>query len=106
MLLVAFFTFPETAFVRDTGNVVSDSVDVPAEKAGPLADVEVAAIAKKESYLSSLRLFHKTLTQESFLKLAWRPLGLICLPHVLWAALVQSVTIGYTVKSSHNKCQD
>ncbi len=40
-------------------------------------------------------IFHQTLTQESLVKLFFRPLGLICLPPVLWAALVESVTIGY-----------
>lgn len=31
-----------------------------------------------------------------------RPLGLICLPPVLWAALVQSVTIGFLVAVTSN----
>ena len=57
---------------------------------------------QKRSFLESLRLFNGTLTRESFLKLFLRPLGLICLPPILWAALVQAVTIGFLVAVSSN----
>lgn len=42
------------------------------------------------------------LTEESLLKMFFRPLGLIVLPSVLWAALVQSVTIGFLVAVTSN----
>lgn len=56
----------------------------------------------KQPYLQSLKIFHKTLTEESLAKMFFRPLGVICLPPVLWAALVQSVTIGFLVAVSSN----
>lgn len=124
VLLVAFFTFPETAYVRDPGLIDPDEAlpaalptekptvatadpttgEVTATEAPTTNDVERNArdIPKKESYLSSLKIFHRTLTNESFLKLFLRPLGLICLPPVLWAALIQSVTIGFLVAVTSN----
>jgi hypothetical protein len=108
VLLLAFFTFPETAYIR----AIDPSEDVPGrplssgEKPDVTAssDVEQAArpIPPKQSYWQSLKIFHRTLTNESFLKLVMRPLGLICLPPVLWAALVESVTIGFLVAVTSN----
>ena len=103
VLLLAFFTFPETAYVRDADAPPSPSVITSPEQTDDGKDVERAptptasrpAVLKKESYLASLKVFRQVLTSESLTKLALRPLGLICLPPVLWAALVQSVTIGY-----------
>ncbi|KAK3940046.1 MFS general substrate transporter [Diplogelasinospora grovesii] len=113
VLLLAFFSFPETAFIRDTPQSSDDEYAAPpdpvaGEKADEVAnstDVERASrrpVPKKESYLESLKIFHRTLTDESFLKLVLRPLGLICLPPVLWAALVESVTIGFLVAVTSN----
>jgi MFS family permease len=61
-----------------------------------------ATASRKKTYLQSLKLYHGTLTNESLVKLVVRPLGLICLPPVLWAALVQSVTIGFLVAVTSN----
>ncbi|CAJ2501731.1 Uu.00g045840.m01.CDS01 [Anthostomella pinea] len=123
VLLLAFFTFPETAFKRDTQNDpnTSGSERVDLEKANATqndrntsgsgeVDVEKpnatpqlhTFIPRKESYLQSLKIFRKTLTEESLLKMFVRPFALICLPPVLWAALVQSVTIGFLVAVSSN----
>lgn len=115
VLLLAFFTFPETAYIRERqlpaeemyrqSSIVGEKPDAAAtgDVHRPL-DVERAARATspKQSYWASLKIFHKSLTDESLLKLFLRPLGLICLPPVLWAALVESVTIGFLVAVTSN----
>ncbi|KAH8889562.1 MFS general substrate transporter [Thozetella sp. PMI_491] len=110
VLLLAIFTFPETAYIRDTVDFheLSPPTSNQGEKIPSIAqtDTENASprtgIPRKESYWSSLKIFHRSLTDESFLKLALRPLGLILLPPVLWAALAQAVTIGFLVAVSSN----
>ncbi|KAK3337295.1 major facilitator superfamily domain-containing protein [Cercophora scortea] len=108
VLLLAFFSFPETAYIRDLRDVdESSSPDqIVLEKSHAVtSDVERATKAvapKKKSYLSSLKIFHTQLTHESLLKLILRPLGLIFLPPVLWSALVESVTIGFLVAVTSN----
>ncbi|TRX97646.1 hypothetical protein FHL15_001401 [Xylaria flabelliformis] len=62
----------------------------------------LAPAPKKKSYLQNLQIFRGTLTEESLIKMFFRPLGLIVLPSVLWAALVQSVTIGFLVAVTSN----
>jgi hypothetical protein len=56
----------------------------------------------KRSYIQSLKIFGQNLTDESFSKMFLRPLGLIFLPPVLWAALVQAATIGFLVAVTSN----
>ena len=103
VLLLAFFTFPETAYSREPATHPSSTATQSAGAAKTGAEAEtasaeqpsVASQQRKPSYLSSLKLFQKTLTHEGLLTLFVRPLGLILLPPILWAALVQAVTIGY-----------
>lgn len=107
VLLLAFFTFPETAYNREEVIQCSEASDGTSEKpiASTASDIErngARPVPKKESYLESLKIFHKTYTSESFWKLLIRPIGLICLPPVLWAALVQAVTIGFVVAVTSN----
>jgi Major Facilitator Superfamily len=106
ILLLAFFTFPETAYKRDEKLVAQVTGTLETEKAEQALGFEVeppsTPIRKKQSYIQSLKIFHKTLTDESLAKMFFRPLGLICAPPVLWAALVQSVTIGFLVAVSSN----
>lgn len=118
VLLVAFFAFPETAYTRETpsqNTADSDSISSKppsaSEKAHPASstaptDIErtsqAVIIPRKRPYISSLKIFHGTLTNESFLKLVVRPLGLIILPPVLWAALVEAATIGFLVAMTSN----
>lgn len=123
ILLVAFFAFPETAFSRERTleseaqayrlqqlpSGVSDPIadtDTIKEK-GFHADLEHAPSSqqrygKRKSYLQTLRLFSGTYTTEHLYKIFLRPLGLICLPPVLWSALVESVTIGFLVAVTSN----
>ncbi|KAF3010519.1 hypothetical protein E8E14_009823 [Neopestalotiopsis sp. 37M] len=106
VLVLAFFTFPETAYIREipSANVAeSRTVDKPHGSVG--SDIESSAPStppKKESYLQSLKIYHRVWTDESLFKMFVRPLGLILLPPVLWAALVQSVTIGFVVAVTSN----
>jgi len=127
VLLLAFFTFPETAYTRETPSDTKSGSTSPrlasTDEADPTArDTERATAEKtsdtatttsdaerssnplpeKKTYAQNLRIFNGTLTNESFLKLVVRPLALICLPPVLWAALVQAVTIGFLVAISSN----
>lgn len=105
VLLLAFFTFPETAYIREmqSADVVEDRT-LDKAHASTLSDVESsnAARPRKQTYLESLKIFHRVWTEESLLKIFVRPLGLILLPPVLWAALVQSVTIGFVVAVTSN----
>ncbi|KAK0630021.1 major facilitator superfamily domain-containing protein [Bombardia bombarda] len=114
VLLLAFFTFPETAYIRDQPNASSSTtastspVLAKSEKCEASAsDVERVTSSPtitptRTSYLGSLKIFHKTLTHEGLFKLIVRPLGLICLPPVLWSALVEAATIGFLVAVTSN----
>ncbi|KAH8165132.1 hypothetical protein CIB48_g3117 [Xylaria polymorpha] len=92
VFLLAFFTFPETAFVRD--DQPASIAHAPRKQDTGELDTATQALAptpKKTSYLQSLKIFHRALTEESLIKMFFRPFGMILLPPVLWAALVQSV---------------
>jgi hypothetical protein len=108
VLLVAFFSFPETAYKREEKSidVITTSLDREKPECSTGSDLEQGPLStevpKRQTYLQSLKIFNKTVTKESLLKMTIRPLGLICLPPVLWAALVQSVTIGFLVAVSSN----
>jgi MFS family permease len=56
----------------------------------------------KRTYWQSLALFSGIHTQESILKLFFRPIILLTLPPVLWATLMMSVTIGFLVAITSN----
>jgi len=118
VLLVAFFTFPETAYIReiqtDDGQQQQQQqpttiVTSSGKSQTSTSDIERAPSHQpvippaKKSYLSTLSLFPGTsLTNEPLLKLVLRPLGLICLPPVLWSALCEAATIGFLVAMSSN----
>jgi hypothetical protein len=106
ILLVAFFSFPETAYSRQAKadpDRIPTSIDLEKPgSAGSEATRSASSMPRKESYIQSLKIFHKTQTKESLAKLFFRPLGLIILPSVLWAALVQAATIGFLVAVSSN----
>lgn len=107
VLLLAIFTFPETAYIRsqqETSESLASGTEISEKSLASTHDTErlEPAIPAKQSYLESLKIFHQTLTTENLLKLIARPIGLICLPPVLWAALVQAVTIGFLVAVTSN----
>lgn len=118
ILLFAFFAFPETAFVRDDA-AVGDAQPLQRLSSGHgsekthqtadrVSDIETAPHSspvptkKKKTYLQSLRLYNGAFTSEPLYKIFVRPFGLILLPPVLWAALVESVTIGFLVAVTSN----
>ncbi|KAG7293075.1 hypothetical protein NEMBOFW57_003121 [Staphylotrichum longicolle] len=131
VLLVAIFAFPETAYTRtspltppsseDDDNNSSPAPSSSSEKGPattttttttttkpPSSDAEQQQqplpIPHKRPYLSTLRLFPRggALTTEPLALLVLRPLGLITLPPVLWAALVEASTIGFLVAMTSN----
>lgn len=109
LLLLAFFTFPETAYIRNVDTCTSSALsDRSSHKGYDISAVNVDTPPSpfppppKESYLQSLKMFRKIWTKESFFTMFFRPLGLICLPPILWSALVQSVTIGFLVAVTSN----
>lgn len=68
----------------------------PGPGPGPKAR-DAGAATPKVSYAQSLRLFNGRKTDEAFWKLAVRPFVLFLQPAFLWAAMVQSMLIGWTV---------
>ncbi|KAK4168551.1 major facilitator superfamily domain-containing protein [Cladorrhinum sp. PSN259] len=117
VLLIAFFAFPETAYHREIpqsddggSGFVSGRAGSSLEKGGTISTSDVerspsrnVPTVKKTPYLQTLKIFQtKPLTSENFFKLAVRPLGLIFLPPVLWAALVEAATIGFLVAMTSN----
>ncbi|KAH8788805.1 major facilitator superfamily domain-containing protein [Diaporthe sp. PMI_573] len=118
ILLFAFFAFPETAFIREDVAVGDGqplqrlSSGHESEKthqtADRVSDIEAephssrTPTKKKKTYLQSLSLYNGVFTSEPLYKIFVRPFGLILLPPVLWAALVESVTIGFVVAVTSN----
>lgn len=110
VLLLAIFTFPETAYPREkifNGNDSStDELQTTKPATGMDAEANIRSTAKsnvkRKTYLQSLKIFSGTLTTENFFKIMIRPFGLILLPPVLWAALVQAATIGFLVAVTSN----
>jgi hypothetical protein len=103
-LLLAFFTFPETNYLRPI-EIGSDGTPTCVDKK-IAADSHVEAgsigVPKKKTYFQRLKIFSGVYTQESLWKLFFRPIALILLPPVLWSSLVQSVTIGFIVAVTSN----
>ncbi|KAI1333411.1 MFS general substrate transporter [Xylariaceae sp. FL0255] len=103
VLVLAVFTFPETAFSRDyDGTTQMSTRDRDDHSQISSAANPPRSAGKAKPYLHGLKLFRGTLTKESMTKMILRPLGLIILPPVLWAALVESVTIGFLVAVTTN----
>lgn len=106
VLVLIFFFLPETAYKRvDQGKTIPSSpVEATESDNGLNSDTEMGRpIVAKQTFLQSLKVFHhKPLTSEGILKMFIRPFGLIVLPPVLWAALVQAVTIGFLVAVTSN----
>ncbi|KEQ82937.1 MFS transporter [Aureobasidium pullulans EXF-150] len=92
LIILVFLTFPETAYNR---NLESHTV-------GPVTNHRATAIPRKRSFVQNLAIFHGRFVDETFWKIFYRPVVLLCLPIVLWATLVMSVTIGFLVAISSN----
>lgn len=123
--LLMFFTFPETAYNRST--VVSapfstrvrrdptSSGKLKNEEAGdyhpaqelevlPMPDPELSLTSKKsKTWTQQLRIFSEhRYTDESLGLLVLRPVVCLVLLGVLWATLINSVTVGMIVVISSN----
>lgn len=97
LLIVVFFFFPETAFVRVGNPLAERSYEVEKEAEATTTEA-LPDIPPKDSYWHHLRLWSgKTYTEESFWRMFVRPFGLILIPPVFWATIVMSVTIGFLV---------
>ncbi|KAJ8126633.1 hypothetical protein O1611_g7005 [Lasiodiplodia mahajangana] len=99
VFVLALFTFPETAFKRGGRPLLE--AHAPKKQEADQSN-EATQAPTKMSYIRGLRVFNGTLTDESLLKMFFRPFGLSVLPSVLWAALVQSATIGFLVAVTSN----
>ncbi|KAG5654978.1 hypothetical protein KAF25_011009 [Fusarium avenaceum] len=118
--ILIIFTFPETVYNRDGTPDETRTVNNPEtahaqHSKGDDMDPEIVqsedatsnrrscgSLPLKRTYLQSLSMYSGVHTQESFFKLAFRPVVLLCLPPVLWATLVMAVTIGFLVAISSN----
>ncbi|POR39623.1 Putative MFS-type transporter [Tolypocladium paradoxum] len=106
VLLLVMFTFPETAYPRErrSGEESCTSTEELRHHGSSRPDVErtTKPAAKRRSCVQSLKPLNKGMTDENMLKMMIRPFGLILLPPVLWAALVQAATIGFLVAVTSN----
>ncbi|KJK77710.1 hypothetical protein H634G_07449 [Metarhizium anisopliae BRIP 53293] len=106
VLLLAIFTLPETAYPREkvVDTHSAGPTDENRSRGSSSSEVEAGfkTVPKKRTYLESLKIFCGTLTEENFFQMVIRPFGLILLPPVLWAALVQAATIGFLVAVTSN----
>ncbi|GAW15966.1 hypothetical protein ANO14919_053880 [Xylariales sp. No.14919] len=103
VFLLVVLTFPETAFSRD--DQVPLEIQAQGEQGTEKYNITIGSSVPrptKRSYLQNLKIFHGTLTEESLIKMFFRPFGVIILPSVLWASLVQAVTIGFVVAVTSN----
>lgn len=125
LILLVFFTFPETAMNRSPVDVPG-AIEAPSElytsgmkdhdegmvkthvshldntKGSRVANHNSRPLPVKRSFVQSLALSHGRFTEESYFKMFLRPIVLLALPQVLWATLVMSVTIGFLVAISSN----
>ncbi len=107
LLILAFFTFPETNFIRQVSDTnFMEKVALNVEKSDSsvthLENGNQLDIPGKKTYFQLLKVFSGTYTSESLLNLFIRPVALILLPPVLWGSLVMSVTIGFLVAVTSN----
>ncbi|OAA67507.1 MFS transporter [Cordyceps fumosorosea ARSEF 2679] len=106
VLLLLFFTLPETAYKRvgASKHISLGSSDALGSAASQNSDAETGrSTVARQTYWQSLKVFRRQpLTNESIVKMMMRPFALILLPSVLWAALVLAVTIGFLVAVTSN----
>lgn len=110
LTLAIIFTMPETAYQR-----VSPSLSRQERQSSSSNDIKDYITAIEDEGVSEqhatpakmplsrqLRPFNGTLTQESLLKLFWRPVTLMLLPPILWATLTLSLMVSAAVTISAN----
>ena len=116
MLPLIFFFVPETAFRRDerfntdvTGEKTPSGSETPlnrpedSQSSSPglkefaHGNGQQGFIPKKKSYARTLLPFDGWKTDESLIKILFRPLPLFFHPAIAWACLIQGALIGWTV---------
>ena len=107
MTVTLFFAMPETAYVRNLVRAEATDASAPIDKESNAKHAEYNGFEehddpRKYTFVQSLKLFHGKFTEEPILKMFIRPIGLLLLPPVLWATLVMSVLIGFSVAISSN----
>lgn len=116
LTIVVWFTFPETAYRRnsDTPGSLATVQGFPKdiendEKNATQHHIEALTTSSprraskpSEYWLQGLKLYHGTFTEESIWNMTIRPVMLLALPPILWATLVMSVTIGFITAVTSN----
>ncbi|KAF4984073.1 hypothetical protein FZEAL_652 [Fusarium zealandicum] len=108
VFVLMFLTFPETAYDRRRDESDGFATTVEVEK-NDLSTSDTSQAGQPldvpgQSFIHGrpLTICSGTFTNEPLLKMFLRPFGLIILPPVLWAALIQAVTIGFLVAVTSN----
>lgn len=131
LIILVLFTFPETAFNRSPVDIPGSN-EAPSElytgrealgestslekglsshhvennnithKVGSVTNHGATSTPRKASFVQNLSIFHGKFVAETFWKMFYRPVVLLCLPPILWATLVMSVAIGFVVAISSN----
>ncbi|KPM40653.1 hypothetical protein AK830_g5891 [Neonectria ditissima] len=109
VFVLMFLTFPETSYHRKpeksedsiTTITVQDDKDSYSRSYNEELS-QSSSIPSRTSSWRALSVWNGSFTNESTCKMFLRPFVLILLPPVLWAALVQAVTIGFLVAVSSN----
>lgn len=111
LVILIYFTMPETSYrrVQPISHAQADAVKSECKDRSEFKDLashieihpDLAPPARK-SYSQKLAIFTGKYTNESILKMAWRPVVLVFLPPVLWATLVMSAIVGCFVALSSN----
>lgn len=107
------FVVPETIYRRDrepsTETIVQEQfedkvVSVHKELVMDNSELEASMIIpQKETYWQTMRVIPRhSYTEESLWDIFIRPIGLICLPPVLWSTMVFTGTISFVVAVSSN----
>ena len=113
--ILVFFTLPETAFIRDPNQPPLSSTEhkesLPTATEKEVGDVTYSrfssgeveqTVPQKKIWIQNMSLYSGTYTNEGFVKLFLRPIGLLIVPQVLWATLVMAVSVGFLVAISSN----
>ncbi|THX36089.1 MFS general substrate transporter [Aureobasidium pullulans] len=115
--ILAFFTMPETAFVRipevhELALVRQTSKDIEkplgalqVERLSPERSVEISNIPKK-TFRQNLAFVTPPQTKESFWKIFIRPILLLALPPVIWSTVTVGLVVGIVVILSVSLAND
>lgn len=110
LTLLIIFTFPETHFRRQDAIGKYGIAQTPSQETleiGKPQDIQLeesasTCLPRKKTFIQAMGVFSGSYTQESIFTLAFRPIIALFLPAVLWATLINSITIGMIVVLSSN----